>query len=94
MKVAQPGSLKDVKEVFNQNQDAPAKHQFNWIDQVENCRYLKESLTEEEVVVHIDFSENFACKLATEIQTFHFGGSKQQATIHTSDVYTSEGSQS
>ena len=42
----------------------------------------------------MDFSENYACKLHTEIQAFHFGGSRKQATIHTSVVYTSDGSQS
>lgn len=35
-----------------------------------------------------------ACKLHTEIQAFHFGGSRKQATIHTSVVCTSDGSQS
>lgn len=42
----------------------------------------------------MDFSENYACKLHTEIQAFHFGGSRKQVTIHTSVVYTSDGSQS
>lgn len=55
---------------------------------------MKETISDTEVVVHLDFSENYACKLHTEIQAFHFGGSRKQATIHTSVVYTSDGSQS
>lgn len=38
----------------------------------------------------MDFSENYGCKLHKQIQAFHFGGSRQQATIHTSVAYTSE----
>lgn len=46
------------------------------------------------MVVHIDFSENYACKLYTEVQGFHWGGSRKQATVHTCVVYTSQGCQS
>lgn len=45
------------------------------------------------MVLHVDFSENYACKLNTEIQSFHFGGNRQQASIHTVVAYTSTGSQ-
>ena len=47
-----------------------------------------------EAVLHIDFSENYACKLSTEIQSFHFGGSRRQATIHTAVLYTVHGTKS
>ena len=39
-------------------------------------------------MLHVDFSENYACKLSREIQAFHFGGSRKQATIHTAVLYT------
>ena len=39
------------------------------------------------------FSENYACKLNTEIQAFHFGGNWQQATMHTGVAYSVSGSQ-
>lgn len=38
-------------------------------------------------MLHIDFSENCLCKLATEIQAYHFGGSRKQATLHTGVSY-------
>jgi len=79
---------------LNEKLDLLAKHHYNWIHQVEQCRQVKETISDTEVVVHMDFSENYACKLHTEIQAFHFGGSRKQATIHTSVVYTSDGSQS
>ena len=53
-----------------------------------------ETLSEDEVVVHMEFSENDAYKLATEFQAFHFGGSRKQATIHTIVAYTSGSHQS
>lgn len=40
-----------------------------------------------EAVVHADFSENFACKFNQEIQSFHFGGSRNQVTLHTGILY-------
>lgn len=60
---------------------ATIKHQFKFI------KNLKESMTEEELLVHIDFSENYSCKYATEIQAIHFGGSRNQVTIHTGVAY-------
>lgn len=46
------------------------------------------------MVLHVDFSENNACKISTEIQAYHFGGSRQQATIHTAVLYTVHGNKS
>lgn len=46
------------------------------------------------MILHIDFSENYACKLNTEIQAFHFGGNRQQATLHTGVAYGTGGSMS
>ena len=51
-------------------------------------RELKLNLTAYEAVLHIDFSENCACKMNTEIQAYHFGGSWKQATLHTTVLYT------
>lgn len=36
-----------------------------------------------EVMVHVDFAENYDCKLNREIQSMHFGASKRQITLHT-----------
>ncbi|KAK0144585.1 hypothetical protein N1851_017038 [Merluccius polli] len=87
-KQTQTGTIKDLMELFHQKLEALAVHQFNWLHQAEQFRHLKQNITEYEAVLHIDFSENYACKLSTEIQSFHFGGSRQQATIHTAVLYT------
>ncbi|GBP84581.1 hypothetical protein EVAR_64611_1 [Eumeta japonica] len=38
----------------------------------------------------MDFSENYLTKYAEEIQAFHFGGSRQQISLHTVVTYTKE----
>lgn len=48
---------------------------------------VKENLSQDEVLIHIDFSENYQCKYASEIQSAHFGGSKAQITMHTGVIY-------
>lgn len=40
-----------------------------------------------DVLIPIDFSENYLCKCAHEIQSVHFGGSHQQITLHTGVAY-------
>lgn len=42
------------------------------------------------MMLHIDFSDNYLCKYSQEIQAVHFGGSHQQATLHTGVLYTAE----
>lgn len=46
---------------------------------------LKENLTEEEVMIQIDFSENYTTKYVNEIQSTHFA--KNQLSIHTGVYY-------
>lgn len=50
-------------------------------------REQKETLRENEVIIHIDFSENYSCKYANEVQALHFGGSRRQVTLHTGVLY-------
>ena len=94
VKKQENGTVGKLIEEFHKALEGIAIHQFNWIHQAQKFRHLKENVKENEMVLHVDFSENYACKLHTEIQTFHFGGNRKQATIHTAVAYTSTGSQS
>ncbi|XP_049421729.1 uncharacterized protein LOC125882102 [Epinephelus fuscoguttatus] len=94
VKETQTGTCAELLNIFNQKLDSLAKHHYNWLRQAKECRALKESLREDEIVLHVDFSENFSCKLNSEVQAFHFGGSRKQATVHTCVAYTAAGSQS
>uniref|UniRef100_A0A2A4K7W2 Uncharacterized protein n=1 Tax=Heliothis virescens TaxID=7102 RepID=A0A2A4K7W2_HELVI len=63
---------------------------YNIEKEKEKARYLKrksENKLINEAVVHLDFSENYALKHHTEIQSFHFGGSRKEVSIHTVVIY-------
>ncbi|XP_043285777.1 uncharacterized protein [Venturia canescens] len=62
-------------------------HERNILHQYQCIKMKKESLTEKEVMIHMDFSENYCTKYGEEIQSFHFGGSRTQLSLHTVVVY-------
>lgn len=63
------------------------KHEGTYIHQFRQIEGLKLRISENEVLIHCDFSENYESKYAAEIQTCHFGGSKKQFSLHTVIVY-------
>lgn len=66
-------------------------HTANIINQYQIITQLKKSLNDYEVLVHMDFSENYNFKYAEEVQSFHFGGSRGQVSLHTVVVYLKQG---
>jgi len=80
LKQTYTGTIQKLTELFQKKREHIAIHQFNWIHQTEQFLDLKLNLTDTEAVLHIDFSENY--KMSTEIQAYHFGGSRKQATLH------------
>ncbi|KAL0893762.1 hypothetical protein ABMA27_013899 [Loxostege sticticalis] len=67
------------------------KHTLNITVQHSVIKQLKENLSDNEVLCHIDFSENYLLKYNEEIQSFHFGGSRQQISLHTGVLYYLDG---
>ena len=63
-------------------------HIANIYHQFSELKKLKEELKDTEVIVHVDFSENYSCKHFEEIQNVHFGGSHAQVSLHTRMYYT------
>lgn len=57
-----------------------AAHIFNIRHQFLTLKSLKDTLHDTDVVVHIDYSENYSCKYSREIKETHFGGGNQQVT--------------
>jgi len=55
---------------------------------------LKEELTDSDMLLNIDFAENYSCKYFEEIQSLHFGGSRNQISLHTGVMYRGETLQS
>lgn len=66
------------------------QHEQNIVHQYKTIKSLKESLTEKDAVIHMDFSENYTTKCNQEIQSYHFGGSRTQISLHTVVVYTKD----
>jgi hypothetical protein len=91
VKQIQRGTSEELKQAFIQDFAAGFSiHVFNLRHQFREYKHFKESLRAEEAVLHVDFSENWTCKHATEIQACHFGGSQKPVTLHTGVAYTSE----
>lgn len=82
------GFVSDLEELFEKQIDRYKKHLYLIRTQYEYFREKRETLNDNECIVHVDFSENYVCKLATEVQSMHFGASKRQVTLHTVVFYT------
>lgn len=63
------------------------KHKFTIWHQYQSITAIKKCLKSGEALLHIDFSENFQCKYASEAQSVHFGASRQQLSLHTCVIY-------
>lgn len=68
-------------------------HIYNVKHQYKAYRQCIDGLTENEVALHIDFSENYACKYHAEVQSHHWGGSRNQVTLHTVVLYHNQSKQ-
>src|ERR1043165_5039922 len=51
---------------------------FNIHHQYQEMKELRNNLQRRECLIHIDFSENYACKFGREPQSVHFGASRNQ----------------
>ena len=81
------GNLKTLVEQCSDLLKKYKKHSYNILNQHSHYCYLRKHMAADEVLIHIDFSENYVCKLASEIQSMHFGASKHQVSLHTGVWY-------
>ena len=92
VKVVEKRKLLDVCKGFNEEfRNIFCPHVFRKNHQTKERQKCLAELSYDEAAVHIDFSENYVCKLHAEIQAMHFGSSHNQATLHTVVVYTEDG---
>jgi hypothetical protein len=84
------GTLETLDSEVNKEVERAARHIFNIRHQYKAMAFLKDNMTEQEIFIHMDFSENYNCKLQSEIQSMHFGASQRQISIHTGIAYTKE----
>lgn len=69
------GSLKVLLDEINKDLPRVAKQNFNIDHQYTSLKNLREDLSFDELIVHIDFFENYNCKYGSEIQSMHFESS-------------------
>jgi len=81
-------TVKEVKDKFQVLFESFVAHCHRIEKQTCTLREFKGNLTEKDLLVHMDFSENYACKYGTEPQSVHFGASRQMLTLHTGLVYS------
>ena len=90
VKQQEQGTRQILVNEINEEMQRACRHIFNIRNQYKTLQYLRRNLTHEEIIAHIDFSENYACKYAHEIQAMHFGGSRSFISLHTGVVYTKD----
>ena len=81
------GTVDQLLDRFHDQLKVYQKHIFRTNTQYEYYAMRKNTLKDNECIMHIDFSENYVCGYNEEIQSVHFGASKQQLSLQTGVVY-------
>jgi len=81
------GTLIDLKTDFLQHVKLLKPHSFRIAQQYTVITEKKKTLSDSEVLIHIDFSENWTIKKPSAVMPAHFGASNQQVTLHTGIAY-------
>ena len=58
-------------------------HVYNIINQFEHFGRIRKDLIRNEAIIHVDFAQNYVAKMGKEVQSVHFGVSKNQIPLHT-----------
>lgn len=80
-------SIESLINLFNEQIILMAKHMFNINNQFKKSYLLKNNLTKNQIIIHIDFSENYQLKVYSEPQAASFGSSKSQVSLRTGMMY-------
>lgn len=86
-KVLVNSTIKDLKSKMEEEIPVMKKHIYGIYYHSKVKDDVKKSLKKNEIMMQIDFSENYVTKYDREIQSTHFGASKTQLTIHTGVYY-------
>ena len=90
VKEKQNGTIGELVDQYKEAFVVFKKHTYILENQHSHYSNIRKNIKENEVVIHVDFAENYTSQLSTEVQSMHFGGSKNQITLHTG-VYTVKG---
>lgn len=73
----------DIVKELNLRTSEYLRHVYDTSHQHTFFEKLRNTLCNDEVMIVIDFSENYSCKYSAEIQSVHFGASRKQISLHT-----------
>ncbi|GBO46032.1 hypothetical protein AVEN_193825-1 [Araneus ventricosus] len=90
MKLEFEASTSDLIKELESNLSKYMTRVANIAHQYQAVNDLKEKLSTDSILVHIDFREYYGCKYNEEIQSVHFRSGQQQVTIHTGVYYSKE----
>ncbi|XP_045199124.2 uncharacterized protein LOC123553489 [Mercenaria mercenaria] len=90
VKAKEKATIENLMEELESEMNKCCAHFFNIQHQYRSVTELKKRLTEKDVLIHIDFSENYTCKYESEVQSCHFGASQRQISLHTGVIYTKD----
>ena len=90
VKENEQGTIQQLHDEIQVEANRSLRHIYNIRHQYRAISKLKDSLNDDDLVIHIDFSENYQCKYHQEIQSIHFGASQQQISLHTGVAYTKD----
>lgn len=83
LKVTKNYEIGKVKQMFQEQMVNFKKHVFAMKHQGDQLIKITQDLKEGELLLQIDFSQNYVAKCTKEIQSMHFGASKPQISLHT-----------
>ena len=75
-------TVTEMIQKFNLTVPVFLKHSYDTWHQYKAVQDIESNLPLNHVKLVIDFSQNYICKYASEIQSVHFGASKVQITLH------------
>ena len=94
MKVAETGSFGDLNDLFQRQIEKFCTHIFNIRHQQRQYQLLRREMSTNEVLIHVNFAENYVAKLPSAVQSAHFGASQHQIALHTGVYYIGANSSS
>jgi hypothetical protein len=75
-----------VVQLFQEQLAKFAGHRFRIHHQYQEIRKVRTNCGDNDLVLHIDFSENYAEQYAREVQAMHYGN-RQQIVLHQGIAY-------
>lgn len=87
-KVSKSDSVEALLTIINKELPEFFKHVYVINHQYAEIKAPKQRLLLKDILIQVDFSENYNLKLNREIQSIHFGASKRQLSLHTGVIYS------